>query len=243
MVAKSALKFIKSLHQKKYRMRHGLFLAEGVKLVTDLLHAGWPSHTLYATEPVEGIPDALPITPDELRRVSTLVNPNKVVGIFEIPKTEAPQMNGWLLALDGVRDPGNLGTIIRLCDWFGIRHILCSPDTVDCFNPKVLMATMGSIARVRLHYGPLEENLTESGLPLIGASMEGTGVARYEFPEEGILLMGSESHGISPGLREHLTATLSIPASRNSGAESLNVGTATAILLYELRRDNPATQK
>ena len=225
-------------------MRHGLFLAEGVKLVTDLLQAGWQPHSIYATEQIEGIANALPITSDELRKVSALVHPNKVLGVFGIPTAETPRMNGWLLALDGIRDPGNLGTIIRLCDWFGIRDIFCSPDTVDCFNPKVLMATMGSIARVRLHYGPLEERLTGSDLPLIGASMEGTGLAQFEFPQEGILLMGSESHGISPGLRRHLSATLSIPASGDTGAESLNVGTATAILLYELRRANPpATQK
>jgi TrmH family RNA methyltransferase len=238
MVAKSQLKFIKSLHQKKYRSRHGLFLAEGVKLVGDLLKAGWPPLSLYATENLPDFPDATSISETQLKSVSTLVQPNKVLGVFEIPAPPPPEFRGWLLALDGVRDPGNLGTIIRLCDWFGIHHMLCSPDTVDCFNPKVLMATMGSIARVHLHYQPLEEILAESGLPLYGASMEGVPVMDGQLPQEGILVMGSESHGISEKVRERLLQTLAIPSHHGHGAESLNVATATAILLYELRRGN-----
>ena len=236
MVAKSELKFIKSLHQKKYRTRHGLFLAEGVKLVGELLQAGWKAHRLYATEGLEDFQDARQISEQSLRAVSTLVQPNRVLGVFEIPRPAAPRMSGWLLALDGVRDPGNLGTIIRLCDWFGIRDVICSPDTVDCYNPKVLMATMGSIARVRLHYGELEGLLSGSGLPLFGASMEGSPVDLFKFPEEGILVMGSESHGISMGVRRRLSGTLAIPSFGGGGAESLNVGMASAILLYELRR-------
>ena len=236
MVAKSELKFIKSLHQKKYRDRHGLFLAEGVKLVTELLQAGWKPRNIYATEPLEGIPEARPVSAGELRKASALVQPNRVLAVFEMPASELPRMSGWLLALDGVRDPGNLGTIIRLCDWFGISEILCSADTVDCYNPKVLMATMGSIARVRVHYGALGELLPGSGLPLYGASMEGIPVQQCELPEEGILVLGSESHGISEGVRALLSHTLSVPPYGDAGAESLNVGTAAAILLHELRR-------
>ncbi len=236
MVAKSQLKFIKSLHQKKYRSRHGLFLAEGVKTVGDLIRAGWRPRFLYTTEDLPGLEGATPISEAELKQVSTLVHPNKVLGVFEIPEPGLPSFTGWLLALDGVRDPGNLGTIIRLCDWFGVRHILCSPDTVDCFNPKVLMATMGTIANVHLHYQPLEGILRQSGLPLYGASMEGTPVTDHALPGEGILLMGSESHGISSSLRQLLQHTLAIPSRPDGGAESLNVGTATAILLYEVFR-------
>lgn len=239
MVAKSQLKFIKSLHQKKYRSRHGLFLAEGVKTVGDLIRARWRPRYLYATEDLPGLGEATPISETELRQVSTLVHPNKVLGLFEIPEPAPPSFTGWLLALDGVRDPGNLGTIIRLCDWFGVRHILCSPDTVDCFNPKVLMATMGSIARVQLHYQPLEGILLQSGLPLYGASMEGDPVMDHLLPGEGILIMGSESHGISPTLRQTLRQTLAIPSRNEGGADSLNVGTAAAILLYEVFRGTP----
>ena len=237
MVAKRELKFIKSLHQKKYRSRHGLFLAEGVKLVGELLRSGWKPRELFSTEAIEGISAASPISEQELKKVSALVQPNKVLGIFEIPSQAPPDFKGWLLALDGVRDPGNLGTIIRLCDWFGIRDLVCSPDTVDCFNPKVLMATMGSIARVRVHYLPLEQTLAKSGLPVYGASMEGKPLGSFPMPEEGILVMGSESHGISAGVGAQLENTLGISPFGKGRAESLNVATASAILLYEIRRN------
>ena len=244
MVAKRELKFIKSLHQKKYRSRHGLFLAEGVKLVRELLHAGWKPRELFCTVPVEGISPARPISDQELKKVSTLVQPNKVLGIFEIPNHCGPVFEGWLLALDGVRDPGNLGTIIRLCDWFGIRDLLCTPDTVDCYNPKVLMATMGSMARVRVHYLPLKEALSGSGLPVFGASMEGGPLGSFRLPDQGILVMGSESHGISAGVAEELQGTLGISPFGNGRAESLNVAMASAIFLYEIRRNTAGpTQK
>jgi TrmH family RNA methyltransferase len=240
MVAKRELKFIKSLHQKKYRSRHGLFLAEGVKLVGELLRSGWKPKELFSTEAVEGIAPARPITLQELKKVSALVQPNKVLAIFEIPSWSTPDFRGWLLALDGVRDPGNLGTIIRLCDWFGIRDLICSPDTVDCFNPKVLMATMGSIARVRVHYLPLEETLPKSELPVYGASMEGEPLGSVALPGKGILVLGSESHGISEAVGGLVKNTLGIAPFGTGGAESLNVATATAIFLYEIRRNAPA---
>ena len=243
MVAKRELKFIKSLHQKKYRSRHGRFLAEGVKLVSELLRAGWKPTELFSTEAVAGVAPARPISEQELKKVSTLVQPNKVLGIFEIPTLPAPDFRGWLLALDGVRDPGNLGTIIRLCDWFGIRDLVCSPDTVDCFNPKVLMATMGSIARVRVHYLPLGETLAKSGLPVYGASMEGEPLGSFPMPGAGILVMGSESHGISESVSAQLESTVGIPPFGEGDAESLNVATASAIFLYEIRRNMPPIQR
>lgn len=244
MVAKREIKFIKSLRQKKYRSRHGLFLAEGVKLVTELLKEGWKPQHLYSTDPGFLEHKAELITDSELQHLSTLVQPNKVLGVFEIPAPEPPEYSGWLLALDGVRDPGNLGTIIRLCDWFGIRDLLCSPDTVDCYNPKVLMATMGSIARVRVHYLPLESALLQSELPVYIASMEGKSVTAEELRGEGILVMGSESHGISGEIRALPNTVLSVPPYGNGRAESLNVGTATGIMLYEIRRAaKPATQR
>ena len=144
MVAKSELKFIRSLHQKKYRLRHGLFVAEGVKLVGELLASPLRLHSVYATEP-ELFQDATPLTERELKQASSLVHPNKVLAVFHIPQPAPLQFSDWVLALDGVRDPGNLGTLIRLCDWFGIGRLLCSPDTVDAYNPNVLQATMGSI--------------------------------------------------------------------------------------------------
>lgn len=236
MVAKRELKFIKSLQQKKYRGQHGLFLAEGPKVVDAFIGAGWAPHMLFSTEPADSFPPARPISQRDLKSVSSLVQPNKILGIFKIPQRAQPVCSGWILALDQVRDPGNLGTIIRLCDWFGIREILCSPDSVDCYNPKVVMGSMGSLARVNVYYLPLGAALQESGLPVFGADMQGTPVAEFAFPEEGILLMGSESHGISPDLVDLLENTLSITPYGDPGAESLNVGTATGILLYELRR-------
>ena len=236
MVAKRELKFIKSLQQKKYRSRYGLFLAEGLKVVDAFLQAGWKPAYLYTTDPPGTYPGATPISVRELESVSTLVQPNKVLAVFPIPEAAEPGYGDWVLALDQVRDPGNLGTIIRLCDWFGVREILCSPDTVDCYNPKVVMASMGSLAGVRVHYRPLGEALAQSGLPVFGADMHGAPVAGFDFPEKGVLLMGSESHGISGELRDRLTDRLGIMPYGDPGAESLNVGTATGILLYELRR-------
>ena len=233
MVAKSELKLIRSLQQKKYRQRHGLFVAEGVKLVGELLASPLEAHSVYATEPGL-IPGSVPIAERELRQASSLVQPNKVLGVFHIPEPGPLSFSDWVLALDGVRDPGNLGTLIRLCDWFGIGQLLCSPDTVDAYNPKVLQATMGSIARVRLHYAPLEETLRGCGVPVYGASMEGQAVGAQTLAGPGVLVMGSESHGLGEGVRGLLSATVAIPAFGQ--AESLNVATAAAILLYEIRQ-------
>lgn len=233
MVAKSELKRIRSLHQKKYRLREGQFLAEGIKLVGELLESGLEPVGLYSTAP-EQLPGSQPITEGELRKASALVRPSGVLGVFPIPEPGPLAFDGWTLALDGVRDPGNLGTLIRLCDWFGIAGLLCSPDTVDCYNPKVLQATMGSIARVRVVYQELPEALDESGLPVYGASMEGEPIGGGQQLAPGILVMGSESHGLSAPVRERLTQTLAIPSFGR--AESLNVATAAAILLYEMRR-------
>lgn len=241
MVAKSELKLIRSLHQKKYRIREGLFLAEGIKLVGELLQSGAEPYRLYSTDPglVEG---ATLISEADLRKASALVQPNRVLGVFRIPDPGPLLYDDWTLVLDGVRDPGNLGTIIRLCDWFGIPELLCSPDTVDCYNPKALQATMGSIARVRIFYAPLEEALDACPLPLYGASMEGKSTAGNLPEGPGVLVMGSESHGLSEPVRQRLSETWAIPA--YGGAESLNVAMASAILLYEIRRGSaPVTRK
>jgi TrmH family RNA methyltransferase len=243
MVAKRELKFIKSLHQKKQRSLSGFFLAEGVKVVETLMDTGWQPAHLYSTSTAGPFTSAQPISEKELKSVSTLKQPNQVLGVFEIPPERPPEYTGWVLALDRLRDPGNLGTIIRLCDWFGIREILCSPDSVDCFNPKVVMASMGSLARVQVHYLPLGRALAESSLPVFGADMDGVPASAFSFPTEGILLMGSESHGIAPDLKGNLKATVNIKPFGNPGAESLNVGVATGILLYELRKQQPFTQR
>ncbi len=233
MVAKSEIKDIRRLHQKKYRLQQQRFLAEGIKVVDELLSSDFACSHLFSTD-LERYPGATLVSEAALKQMSALVQPNKVLGVFEVPQYDPPSFQSWTLALDGVRDPGNLGTLIRICDWFGIPDLLCSPDTVDCFNPKVLQASMGSLARVRVHYMPLAESLVASGLPVYGASMEGQAAATMEFPDRGILLMGSESHGMTPDIKHLLTHTVSIPS--HGGAESLNVAMAAGMLLYELKR-------
>lgn len=239
MVVKSELKLIRSLQQKKKRAEYGRFVAEGVKMVRELLDSSLVADKVYATEPEildgwEG--PVIPVSEGELRKMSNLKTPNKVLAVFHIPDPVEIDETEWVLALDGVKDPGNLGTIIRLCDWFGIPQLLCTEDTVDCYNPKVLQATMGSIARVNIVYASLGQFLEQTKLPAFGAFMEGSPVQRVEFPEAGILVMGNEAHGVSSEISKMLTGRVSIPSYLTSGAESLNVATATAILLHEIRR-------
>jgi TrmH family RNA methyltransferase len=239
MVVKSEIKHIKSLQQKKYRTRHGLFVAEGLKTVSELLASGIPPYKVYATDAalLAGIKaEKIKVSPSELERMSGLKQPNKVLGVFHITPPEALDYQGWILACDAVKDPGNLGTIIRLCDWFGIRHLLCSPDTVDCYNPKVLQATMGSIARVNIVYDDLPPLLGNSGLPVYGAFMDGVAVYEAGLPDRGILVMGNEAHGISSEVSDCIQERVSIPQYGSDSTESLNVATATAIMLSELRR-------
>ncbi|MBT8204306.1 MAG: RNA methyltransferase, partial [Eudoraea sp.] len=159
-----------------------------------------------------------------------------VLGVFEIPKPVEVEFSDWVLALDSIRDPGNLGTIIRLCDWFGIAHLLCSPDTVDAYNPKVLQATMGSIARVNLVYTDLSVILKSAPVPVYGAFMDGDSVYETKLPKNGILVLGNEARGISKDLSAVIGQKLGIPQYGQPTAESLNVATATGILLNEIRR-------
>lgn len=239
MVVKSEIKLIKNLQQKKYRSQNGLFVAEGRKTVSDLLRSSYKVHKVYSTEASileETQAESLLITQAELRKMSGLQSPNTVLGVFHIPRESPLDFQDWILALDAVRDPGNLGTIIRLCDWYGIGQLVCSPDTVDCYNPKTLQATMGSIARVKVVYAELERVFNQSGTPVFGAFIGGEPVYEADFPQSGILLMGSEAHGISDSLAKMVGRRIGIPPFGKPGAESLNVAMATAILLHELRR-------
>ena len=238
MVPKNLIKLVVSLKQKKCRTRHGLFVAEGEKMVWELLEAGIRPYGVF----VDGTPGTMDlgkvqrVEGDALKAMSSLKTPNRVLGVFYMPPTPETAEGDWVLALDAVRDPGNLGTIIRLCDWFGISQLVCSPDTVDCYNPKVLQATMGSIARVGVRYTDLAEFLDKSPLPVFAAVMDGNPVQGREFPERGVLLMGNEAHGISPELQASIGERITIPQYGRQSAESLNVATATAILLHEIRR-------
>jgi TrmH family RNA methyltransferase len=240
MLVKSQLKLIRSLQQKKYRNQHGLFFVEGKKTVEELLVSNLEPYKIYcsdaeAFEVSEGIVER--VTSAELKQMSCLKNPPGVLGVFSFKKKSEIDFSDWMLALDDVRDPGNLGTIIRLCDWFGITTIICSKNTVDCYNPKVLQATMGSIARVNIHYTDLSDLLQEATIPIYGAFMNGASVYKANLPEKGILVMGNEGKGISKEIGELISQEISIPQFGNKTTESLNVATATAILLNEVRRD------
>ena len=239
MAGKKWLKLIKSLHQKKYRNEHRLFFVEGKKSVNALLESGWSPIKIFSyagsLHHFDGFPSE-EITPSELKAISALKTPNGLLGVFKMP--EVPEINelDWILALDDVRDPGNLGTIIRLCDWFGINSLICSPNTVDCYNPKVLQATMGSIARVNIGYGDLPRFLESTSLPVYGAFMDGANVYRENIPQTGVLVLGNEANGISPDVERFIAKKIAIPQHTNKTAESLNVAMATGILLSEVRR-------
>ncbi|MEA1786958.1 RNA methyltransferase [Arenibacter sp. GZD96] len=239
MVVKSQIKFIKNLQQKKYRNQNGLFVVEGVKTIQTLLDAGFSVQKIYVTQTdIIDAPSTKPvlITDASLKKMSSLVTPNKALGVFYIPKMERIEFSDWVVALDDVRDPGNLGTIIRLCDWFGIRHLVCSLHTVDCYNPKVLQATMGSISRVNVVYTDLYSFLKEVKTPVFGTFMQGASVYQVSLPPSGVLVLGNEAKGISDGLQALISEKISIPQFGEKTAESLNVATATAIFLGEIRR-------
>ena len=188
---------------------------------------------------VESAKDEVLISETDLKRISFLTTPNKALAIFKIPQPKPIEVNGLIVALDAVRDPGNLGTIIRICDWFGIKELICSTETVDCFNPKVVQATMGSITRVNITYVNLIHFLKDTKLPVYGAFMEGENVYNTQLPENGILVMGNEANGISKEVEAIITNKISIPRfGALQETESLNVATATAILLSEFRRRN-----
>lgn len=238
MLSKSQIKLITSLKQKKYRQQYGFFVVEGVKTIKELLQSNLVLHALYATETFNSnAKDEVLISEKELKRISFLTTPNKALAIFKIPQPKPIEVNGIMVALDAVRDPGNLGTIIRLCDWFGIKELICSNETVDCFNPKVVQATMGSITRVDITYVNLIHFLKDTRLPVYGAFMEGDNVYNTQLPENGILVMGNEANGISIEVEAIVTNKISIPRfGALQETESLNVATATAILLSEFRR-------
>lgn len=173
----------------------------------------------------------------ELKKISALTTPNSCLAVFEIPAEKELELKGVVLALDDVRDPGNLGTIIRLCDWFGIETLLCSEETVDVYNPKVIQATMGSISRVTIKYVNLEITLKNSSLPIIGAFMDGESIYEQKLPQEGIIIMGNEANGISKSIEALVTKRIAIPRfGKLQQTESLNVATATAIILSECKR-------
>ncbi|MBL4744983.1 MAG: RNA methyltransferase [Flavobacteriaceae bacterium] len=240
-LSQGQIKLITSLTKKKYRKEHGLFVAEGVKVVRELLASDLQLSMLFCTPDFNsGLESKVQeISEKELKKISNLKSPNKVLALFKIPVSNFVAPEGITVALDAINDPGNLGTIIRLCDWFGIRQIVCSEDTVDCYNQKVIQSTMGSITRVTISYLDLPAYLAQVKIPVFAAEMQGENVYKSNLPSAAVLVMGNEANGISREVSDTVSNFLTIPRFGTcQKTESLNVSTATAILLSEFKRNS-----
>lgn len=240
MLSKNQIKLITSLQQKKQRIAHQLFFAEGIKVIQELLDSKFELVHLYTTQnDFDQVSNEKKVVIDEseLKKITALATHNTCLAVFKIRSEKKITESGLILALDSIRDPGNLGTILRLCDWFGIGQIICSKETVDIYNPKVVQATMGSIARVNLNYIDLLPFISQTNLPVFGTFMDGTNIYKTDLPQEGIIIMGNEANGISPEIEKLIINRLTIPRfGALQKTESLNVATATAIILSEFRR-------
>jgi TrmH family RNA methyltransferase len=242
MLSKSQISLLTSLQHKKFRREHGLFLVEGYKSICEFIDSHYHIHTIYHT------PDVAPkllklsqkinfqeISLAELQKISGLKNPADAIATVNIPQWSGLNhdnlKNKFSLVLDGVQDPGNMGTIIRTADWFGIANIICSDDSVDVYNPKVVQATMGSLARVNVIYTNLIDFISHVNLPVYGALLNGENIYTNNFGTEGLIVMGNEGNGIRPGVQQLVTKAVTIP--RIGNAESLNVAIATAIFCSE----------
>ena len=239
MVTKSELKYIQSLSDKKVRLETGCFIAEGVKLVGEMVAAGYPLKTVYALDSWESPDATLEVTrieAFELEKMSMLQTPNQVLAVAMMPpKKETLDLAGPLtIVLDGIQDPGNMGTIIRTADWFGITQIVASEDTVDVYNPKVIGATMGSFMRVSVTYKNLADWMPTIKLPVYGALLEGENVFTIKTPQKGLLVIGSEGKGIRENILDFITHPVTIP--KTGDAESLNAGIAAGIIVAQLTR-------
>lgn len=239
MISKRQIKIITSLQQKKYRKSTGLFVAEGKKVIQEFQNSNFELDTLFTTDEnlFTSNSKVTLISEAELKKISFLKTPNKALALFKISEPILVENEGLIVALDEVRDPGNLGTIIRLCDWFGVKHLVCSETTVDCYNPKVIQATMGSLTRVHVVYTDLKNYLSETNLPVFGAFMDGSNVYKTKLPADGILVMGNEANGVSDEISTFITEKIAIPRfGEIQQTESLNVAMATGILLNEFKR-------
>ncbi len=249
MLSKNQIKFVNSLKQKKFREEHDLFIAEGTKIVKELLRSEIKIKQVYATcdffnkTKINNSIECVEVKANEIERITALTTPTEVIAICEIPAYELNTndlKNKLTLILDDIKDPGNLGTIIRIADWFGIFNIICSNETADVYNPKVVQATMGSISRIKVHYLDLInffEKMPTSNcqLPVFGALLEGENIYTKKLPVEGFIVIGNESKGISDQLLPFITDKISIP-SFSAKTESLNAAIATAIICSEFRR-------
>jgi RNA methyltransferase, TrmH family len=247
MLSKSQISLLKSLQHKKDRTEQGLFLVEGYKSVIEFIDSPYPIETIYHTFPPD--PKMLKLSRNiniceisvaDMQKVSSLKTPQEVIALVKIPAW--PHLNNaklkqkFSIILDGIQDPGNMGTIIRTADWFGIKNIVCSADTVDVYNPKVVQASMGSLSRINVHYANLAEVLPLIGLPVFGALLTGQSIYETDFGNEGLIVMGNEGNGMRPEVEALVSRAVTIP--RAGKAESLNVGIATALFCSEICRNS-----
>lgn len=243
-MTKAEIQLIRALQDKRTRTEEGLFVAEGEKLIGEIRASKLRIRKIFCLEALFEGAEVEYVSAKEMERLSLLKTPSKAVALVEIPRYElrAKQLkNKLVLALDEVQNPGNLGTIIRLADWFGITDIVCSRDSADCFNPKVVQATMGALARVHLHYTPLPDllcKLKEQGIPLYGTFLDGEDLYTKSLTANGLIIMGNEGNGISTEVATFVNERLFIPnfPVGEPTSESLNVATATAIICAEFRR-------
>ncbi len=236
MITKKELKAINSLGSKKGRKALQAFVVEGKKSVQEFLAAGFHLKGLYTTEE-SSINGSILVGENEMQRMSFLKNASPYLGVFALPREIPLPKQGRILVLDQVADPGNLGTILRVCDWFGIKHVVSSTTTVDCFNPKVVQASMGSLSRIHCHYLNLEHFLAASNHPIYGTYLEGESIYTIDFPKDAILIMGSEANGISENISRLVQHKITLPKKNlTGGPESLNVAIATALVLGEISR-------
>jgi len=245
MLSKSQINLLKSLQQKKFRREHGLFIVEGHKSITEFINSAYLVDVIYYSPSFDSKVLKLSqkinfceISVTELEKVSSLKTPQDALAIVKIPEwpvLQNEQLKGkFSLVLDGIQDPGNMGTIIRIADWFGIDNIICSEDTVDAYNPKVVQACMGSLARVKVHYTLLTELLPEIKLPVFGALLDGENIYSTDFGKEGLIVMGNEGNGLRPDVQKLVSKAVTIP--RIGKAESLNVAIATALFCSEITK-------
>jgi TrmH family RNA methyltransferase len=240
MLSKSRITLITSLKQKKYRLQHQLFVVEGIKTIREFLNSSYVLDHLYTIEPFENVSNEFQtiLTEKELKKVSFLKNTNSALAVFKTEIFSGIDETKLLVGLDDIRDPGNLGTIIRLCDWFGVTDLICSENTVDCYNPKVIQATMGSLTRVNVSYLNLENYLLNTSVPVFGTFMKGANLYKNnESTETGIVVLGNEANGISENIEKIITHKVTIPKfGKIQQTESLNVAMATSIVLSEFKR-------
>ena len=245
MLSKSQISFIKSLHQKKYRKENGLFLVEGIKSIKEFIQSPYRIHTIFYLSEHSGLLPKLPaninlfeVNNVELGKISTLQTPQGFLAVVHLPESKPADLqnlrNQFTIVLDGVQDPGNMGTIIRTADWFGFKNIICSEDCVEVFNPKTVQATMGSLARVNVHYNDLNALLENNQIPIFGALLEGESIYHTDWKKEGLIILGNEGKGISADVMNKITKPVTIP--RFGEAESLNVAVSAAIFCSEIAR-------